>query len=111
MHSAVNLKMGSKEDRPLLSVLKPLPPFLSETDVCHAVQYWRPYSRRCVLCRVRRQGWVVLPQSIGPVAKVQRRSGSLYALHLWALPTLRSIGKYLLERERLVKDNAWTLDG
>jgi hypothetical protein len=31
--------------------------------------------------------------------------------HLWSPPTLKNIGKYLLERERLVKDNAWTLEG
>ena len=30
---------------------------------------------------------------------------------LWAPPTLKNSGKYLLERERLVKDNAWTLEG
>jgi len=111
MHSAVNLRMGSKEDRPLLWVLNTFPIFSKETNVRHAIQYRCTYRRRCVLCRVRRQAWVVLPQSIGPVAKVQRRSGSFYALHLCAPPTLKNTGKYLLERERLVKDNAWMLEG
>ena len=31
--------------------------------------------------------------------------------HLWVPPTLKNSGKYLLERERLVKDNAWMLEG
>lgn len=34
----------------------------------------------------------------------------LFALFM-ALLTLKNTGKYLLERERLLKDNAWMLEG
>jgi hypothetical protein len=52
---------------------------------------------------------MVLPQIIGPVTKVQGRWVYLFILRYIPLSFLNK-GKYLLERERLVKDNAWTLD-
>jgi hypothetical protein len=47
--------------------------------------------------------------------RISRKSTKKVSLficaHLWPPPILKNIGKYLLERERLVKDNTWTLEG
>ncbi|KAF8274577.1 yippee zinc-binding/DNA-binding /Mis18, centromere assembly-domain-containing protein [Lactarius quietus] len=72
MHSAVNLRMGNKEDRPLLTGVHTV------ADVF------------CVGCGDR-LGWYY--------HKASDQSQKYKE------------GKYLLERERLVKDNAWTLEG
>jgi len=71
MHSAVNVRMGNKEDRPLLTGVHTV------ADVF------------CVGCSDR-LGWYY--------HKASDQSQKYKE------------GKYLLERERLVKDNAWTLD-
>jgi len=71
MHSAVNLKMGKKEDRPLLTGVHTV------ADVY------------CLGCN-ERMGWYYLKAS---------DSSQKY-----------KEGKYLLEREKLVKENNWTLD-
>jgi len=71
MHSAVNIRMGSKEERPLLTGVHTV------ADVF------------CVGCD-ERLGWYY--------HKASDQSQKYKE------------GKYLLERERLVKDNAWTLD-
>jgi len=71
IHSAVNLKMGKKEDRPLLTGVHTV------ADVF------------CLGCN-ERMGWYYLKAS---------DSSQKY-----------KEGKYLLEREKLVKDNAWKLD-
>ncbi|KAI0305622.1 hypothetical protein B0F90DRAFT_1699521 [Multifurca ochricompacta] len=70
MHSAVNVRMGSKEDRPLLTGVHTV------ADVF------------CIGCGDR-LGWYY--------HKASDQSQKYKE------------GKYLLERERLVKDNAWTL--
>jgi len=72
MHSAVNLRMGTKEDRPLLTGVHTV------ADVF------------CVGCGDR-LGWYY--------HKASDQSQKYKE------------GKYLLERERLVKDNAWMLEG
>ncbi|KAH8979128.1 yippee-domain-containing protein [Lactarius akahatsu] len=72
MHSAVNVRMGNKEDRPLLTGVHTV------ADVF------------CVGCGDR-LGWYY--------HKASDQSQKYKE------------GKYLLERERLVKDNAWTLEG
>jgi hypothetical protein len=72
MHSAVNLRMGNKEDRPLLTGVHTV------ADVF------------CVGCDDR-LGWYY--------HKASDQSQKYKE------------GKYLLERERLVKDNTWTLEG
>ncbi|KAI9459100.1 yippee zinc-binding/DNA-binding /Mis18, centromere assembly-domain-containing protein [Russula earlei] len=71
MHSAINIRMGGKEDRPLLTGVHTV------ADVF------------CVGCGDR-LGWFY--------HKASDQSQKYKE------------GKYLLERERLVKDNAWTLD-
>jgi len=71
MHSAVNIRLGNKEDRPLLTGVHTV------ADVF------------CVGCGDR-LGWYY--------HKASDQSQKYKE------------GKYLLERERLVKDNAWTLD-
>ncbi|KAI0268731.1 yippee zinc-binding/DNA-binding /Mis18, centromere assembly-domain-containing protein [Gloeopeniophorella convolvens] len=71
MHSAVNIRLGNKEDRPLLTGVHTV------ADVF------------CVGCGDR-VGWYY--------HKASDQSQKYKE------------GKYLLERERLVKDNAWTLD-
>jgi len=71
MHSAVNVRMGGKEDRPLLTGVHTV------ADIF------------CVGCGDR-LGWYY--------HKASDQSQKYKE------------GKYLLERERLVKDNAWTLD-
>lgn len=71
VHSAVNLKHGKKEDRPLLTGV-------------HTVQ-----DVYCMGCNDR-IGWYYM-RAADPTQKYKE-------------------GKYLLERERLVKDNAWVLD-
>jgi len=71
IHSAVNLRMGKKEDRSLLTGVHTV------ADVF------------CCGCS-ERMGWYYL--------KASDQSQKYKE------------GKYLLERERLVKDNAWTLD-
>ncbi|EGO00487.1 hypothetical protein SERLA73DRAFT_181104 [Serpula lacrymans var. lacrymans S7.3] len=71
MHSAVNVKLGKKEDRPLLTGVHTV------ADVF------------CVGCNDR-LGWYY-------------HKASDYSQKY-------KEGKYLLEREKLVKDNAWKLD-
>ncbi|KAF5383495.1 hypothetical protein D9757_006097 [Collybiopsis confluens] len=71
MHSAVNVKLGSKEDRPLLTGIH------SVADVF------------CVGCN-ERLGW--------------------YYHHASEYTQKYKEGKYLLEKEKIIKDNAWTLD-
>ena len=41
--------------------------------------------------------------------KSTKKVSRFLCAHLWPSLTLKNTGKYLLERERLVKDNAWTL--
>ncbi|KAI0063544.1 yippee-domain-containing protein [Artomyces pyxidatus] len=72
MHSSVNVRMGNKEDRPLLTGVHTV------ADVF------------CLGCGDR-VGWFY--------HKASDHSQKYKE------------GKYLLERERLVKDNAWKLDG
>ncbi|KAI0074663.1 yippee-domain-containing protein [Panus rudis PR-1116 ss-1] len=71
MHSAVNLKMGMREDRPLLTGVHTV------ADVY------------CLGCN-ERMGWHYLKAS----DQTQKYKE----------------GKYLLEREKLIKNNAWKLD-
>ncbi|KAH9836709.1 yippee zinc-binding/DNA-binding /Mis18, centromere assembly-domain-containing protein [Rhodofomes roseus] len=71
MHSAVNVSMGKKEDRPLLTGVHTV------ADVF------------CVGCK-ERVGWYYYKASDHSQKYKE--------------------GKYLLERERLVKDNKWKLD-
>ncbi|KAH8107884.1 yippee-domain-containing protein [Cristinia sonorae] len=71
IHSAVNLKMGKKEDRPLLTGVHTV------ADVY------------CVGCN-ERMGWYYL--------KASDQSQKYKE------------GKYLLEREKLIKENNWSLD-
>ncbi|KIM75937.1 hypothetical protein PILCRDRAFT_826770 [Piloderma croceum F 1598] len=71
MHSAVNVKVGKKEDRPLLTGVHTV------ADVF------------CVGCN-ERLGWFY-HKAADPSQKYKE-------------------GKYLLEREKLIKENAWTLD-
>lgn len=71
MHSAVNIKLGKKEDRPLLTGVHTV------ADVF------------CLGCN-ERLGWLYL-KAADPSQKYKE-------------------GKYLLEREKLVKENAWKLD-
>ncbi|KZP34395.1 yippee-domain-containing protein [Athelia psychrophila] len=71
MHSAVNVKLGRKEERPLLTGVHTV------ADVF------------CMGCNDR-VGWFY-HKAADPSQKYKE-------------------GKYLLERERLVKENAWTLD-
>ncbi|KIK69083.1 hypothetical protein GYMLUDRAFT_91482 [Collybiopsis luxurians FD-317 M1] len=71
MHSAVNVKLGSKEDRALLTGIH------SVADIF------------CVGCN-ERLGWYY-------------HSASEYTQKY-------KEGKYLLEKEKIIKDNAWTLD-
>jgi len=71
MHSAVNVKLGRKEERPLLTGV-------------HTVA-----DAFCMGCN-ERVGWFY-HRAADPSQKYKE-------------------GKYLLERERLIKENAWTLD-
>ncbi|TFK86365.1 yippee-domain-containing protein [Polyporus arcularius HHB13444] len=71
IHSAVNLKMGKKEDRPLMTGVHTV------ADVY------------CMGCNAR-MGWYYHKAS-DHTQKYKE-------------------GKYLLEREKLVKENNWTLD-
>ncbi|KAG7098485.1 hypothetical protein E1B28_000430 [Marasmius oreades] len=71
MHSATNVKLGNKEERPLLTGVHTV------ADVF------------CVGCN-ERLGWYY-------------HKASEYSQKY-------KEGKYLLEREKLFKDNAWTLD-
>lgn len=71
IHSAVNVKLGKREDRPLLTGV-------------HTVA-----DAFCVGCN-ERVGWYY--------HKASDHSQKYKE------------GKYLLERERLIKENAWTLD-
>ncbi|KAK7473105.1 hypothetical protein VKT23_001206 [Stygiomarasmius scandens] len=71
MHSATNVKLGNKEDRPLLTGVHTV------ADVI------------CLGCN-ERLGWFY-------------HKASEYSQKY-------KEGKYLLEKERLIKENAWTLD-
>jgi len=71
MHSAVNVKMGKKEERPLLTGVHTV------ADVF------------CIGCNDR-LGWYYYKASDHSQKYKE--------------------GKYLLERERLVKENKWSLD-
>lgn len=105
MHSAVNVRLGATEQRPLLYVAS-LPQLSPDTQYIY--QDRNSHRGGCVLSRLRRPPGLVLSLRPGANPEVQRRCVHLPCIHA-QLNTLPP-GKYLLEREKLVKENAWKLD-
>ncbi len=87
LHSACNVKLGKQEQRQLLTGVHTV------ADIF------------CVNCQTR-LGWTYLKAS-EPSQKYKEGTSPL--AHMASLIT-RVPGKYLLERERIFKDNSWELN-
>jgi hypothetical protein len=88
MHSAVNVKLGKKEDRPLLTGV-------------HTVQ-----DVFCMGCN-ERMGWYYHKAA----DHSQKYKEGVFNEDSYMPENEHALtGKYLLEREKLVKENAWRLD-
>lgn len=106
MHSATNVKLGRREERSLLFVfvawkfICPGDDQLCRTGVHTVADVF------CLGCN-ERLGWYYHKATD---AAQKYKEGT--RRNMWFVDVSHNfyIGKYLLEREKLVKENAWTLD-
>lgn len=109
MQSATNIKLGRKEDRSLMYVFH-------QTSDFYKSNFCPSYKGRVFIALLMYFVWVVMNVSVGSITKQQTNYRntkkvriSCPNIFLFYLTEMLS-GKYLLEREKLVKENAWTLD-
>ena len=113
MQSATNIKKGRKEDRSLLCVpcleTALISPVLTPTyEVLESIRS----LMFTVLGAMNALGGSTTKLLMPPrnIRKVGVFSRNLFLKYLAQSHLLGNLGKYLLEREKLVKENAWKLD-
>ena len=109
MHSATNVKLGKKEDRSLMYVhsLRPLPAALKQEEPCRTGTH-TVADVFCIGCEDR-IGWYYHKAS--DQSQKYKEGACQCIRYIWReLLNRPRAGKYLLERERLMKVNEWKLD-